>query len=133
MRIRQRLLFLTVPVTCVLLWVATSNAQSTDSSWPREIDSSLEHIIIYQPQPDSLEGNVLTGRAAVSLQAVNEKEPVFGALWFRSQVSVDRDAGIVTIEKTQILRAKFPDAKPEECSTISHKYFRKKQAPKIKQ
>lgn len=119
MRIRQRLLFLSLLAIGPLFWAAASNAQTTDSSWPREIDSSLGRIIIYQPQPDSLEGNVLTGRAAVSLQAVNEKEPVFGAVWFRSQVSVDRDAGIVTIEKTQILRAKFPDAKPEDVQKFS--------------
>lgn len=97
--------------------VTTTKAQDTheiDTSWPREIESDLGKIIIYQPQLDSLDGNILTGRAAVSLQGPENKEPVFGALWFRSEVSVDRDAGLMTLEETKVTRVKFPDATPED-------------------
>jgi hypothetical protein len=66
------------------LFTATaSKAQGTqeiDTSWPREIESDLGKIIIYQPQLDSLDGNIITGRAAVSLQGPAKKEPLFGAL-----------------------------------------------------
>lgn len=79
----------------------------------------IGQIVIYQPQPDSLNGNVLEGRAAVSLLATNQKEPVFGALWFQSQISVDRDAGTVTIENTQVLRSRFPDATPEDAKKFA--------------
>jgi hypothetical protein len=100
-----------------LLTAATSEAQDTnqiDTSWPREFETDLGKVIVYQPQFDSLDGNVLSGRAAVSVQGPEKKEPVFGALWFKADVSVDRDAGLMTLEKTTITRIKFPDATPEE-------------------
>jgi hypothetical protein len=98
---------------------AQEDAQEIDASWPRQLDSDLGHIIIYQPQMDTLDGITLTGRAAVSLQAADAKEPVFGAIWFRSQLSVDRDAGLVTFESTKILRSKFPDSTPEDLQKFS--------------
>jgi hypothetical protein len=95
------------------------DAHEIDTSWPREIESDLGKIIIYQPQLDPLDGNILTGRSAVSLQGPAKKEPVFGALWFRSEVSVDRDAGLMTLEDTKVTRVRFPDATPEEMQKIS--------------
>ncbi len=77
-----------VAVVAIFCGTATK-AQDTheiDTSWPREIESDLGKIIIYQPQLDSLDGNILTGRSAVSLQGPDKKEPIFGALWFRSEV-----------------------------------------------
>ena len=35
--------------------------------WPQEIDAEEGTIVVYQPQPERLDGNVLTGRAAMSL------------------------------------------------------------------
>ena len=49
------------------LAVATP-ARAEDPSWPRQLDSSSGSIVIYQPQPEDLNGDVLTARAAFSLQ-----------------------------------------------------------------
>lgn len=117
MGVRRRLLYFSILALSSLLTTATSRgqaAQDIEASWPREIESNLGKIVIYQPQLDTLEGNVVRGRAAVSLQGPEKKEPLFGALWFRSEISVDRDAGLVTVEDTKILRSKFPDATPED-------------------
>ena len=117
MGVRRGLLFFSLLAFSFLLTAATSKAQDAqqiEASWPREIESSLGKIVIYQPQLDTLEGNVVNGRAAVSLQGPEKKDPLFGAIWFRSEISVDRDAGLVTVEDTKILRSKFPDATPED-------------------
>ena len=117
MRIRLTFMWTLLVAIAALFTATTIKAQGTqeiDTSWPREIESDLGKIIIYQPQLDSLDGNILTGRSAVSLQGPEKKEPVFGALWFRSEVSVDRDAGLMTLEDTKITRVKFPDATPED-------------------
>jgi hypothetical protein len=39
-----------------------------------------------KPQPDTLAGNALSGRAAFSLTPKGKTEPVFGALWFTSRI-----------------------------------------------
>ena len=36
--------------------------------WPQEITADEGTIVIYQPQPESLQGNVLKGRSAMSLE-----------------------------------------------------------------
>ena len=122
MRIRRSFSWALLLAISTLFTATTTKAQDAheiDTSWPREIESDLGKIIIYQPQLDSLDGNILTGRSAVSLQGPAKKEPVFGALWFRSEVSVDRDAGLMTLEDTKVTRVRFPDATPEEMQKIS--------------
>jgi len=122
MRIRRSFswaLLLAISTLFTATTIQAQDAHEIDTSWPREIESDLGKIIIYQPQLDSLDGNILSGRSAVSLQGPEKKEPVFGALWFRSEVSVDRDAGLVTLEDTKVTRVRFPDATPEEMQKIS--------------
>jgi hypothetical protein len=99
----------------------SGQGQEIDASWPREIESDLGKIVIYQPQLDSLDGDILTGRAAVSLQGPAKAEPIFGALWFRAQVSVDRDAGLMTLEDVKVTRAKLTDATPEQIQKFQDK------------
>ncbi len=41
------------------------SAQVTNFDWPREIDSPIGQIIMYEPQPDALDGDILTGRGFV--------------------------------------------------------------------
>ena len=122
MRMRRAFIWALLAAVAAIFSGTAAKAQDTyeiDTSWPREIESDLGKIIIYQPQLDSLDGNILTGRSAVSLQGPEKKEPIFGALWFRSEVSVDRDAGLMTLEDTKVTRVRFPDATPEEMQKIS--------------
>ena len=71
-----------LPALCLasLLIVASAGADEA-TGWPREIETKRGKVVIYQPQPDTFEGNVLTARAAVSV-IPQDKEPVFGAAWF---------------------------------------------------
>ncbi|MGH9746263.1 MAG: carbohydrate-binding family V/XII, partial [Candidatus Acidiferrales bacterium] len=120
MRMGRRVLTLAMVAIGWLSAAATSraqeqdDAQQIDTSWPREFQAQVGKVIIYQPQLDTLEGNVLSGRAALSIQAPGKDEPVFGALWFQAEVSVDRDAGLMTLEDTKITRVRFPDASSEQ-------------------
>ena len=37
-------------------------------NWPQEVDAEEGTIVVYQPQPESLKGNILTSRSAMSLE-----------------------------------------------------------------
>ena len=50
--------------------------------YPQEITAEEGTIVVYQPQPERLEGNVLSARAAMSLELKERAEPIFGAFWF---------------------------------------------------
>ena len=50
----------------VLLAMVAVPAHAID--WPQEIKAEEGTIVVYQPQPEELTGNTLTGRAAMSIE-----------------------------------------------------------------
>ena len=79
-----------------------------EGSWPKEIQTTKSTVIIYQPQPDSLKGDHLYSRAAISFTSAKFPTPVYGAIWMDSRFSTDRDAGTFTIFNVVILNVRFP-------------------------
>src|SRR5438045_2223674 len=75
-------------------------ARAEEPEWPLAIESGGARILLYQPQPESFQGDRLTARAAVSVRRQGEAEPSFGAIWIDARVSTDRDARTVTILET---------------------------------
>jgi hypothetical protein len=83
-----------------------------ESYWPKEIRTAQGTITLYQLQPESLDGNNLCGRAALSLKVKGKNEPVFGAFWFMAQMFTDREERMITLESIRIDKIKFPDDLP---------------------
>src|SRR5690242_7891688 len=53
------------------------------AQWPKEIQTKNgTTITVYQPQPESMKGNKLDGRAAFSAQEKGSSDPLFGVFWF---------------------------------------------------
>ena len=92
---------------CLLL--AATPAAAMD--WPQEISADEGTIVVYQPQPDKLDGNVLSGRAAMSLEIDDLDEPIFGAFWFEAKIDTDRDAGTALIRDVKVTQVRWPDSK----------------------
>jgi hypothetical protein len=82
--------------------------------WPLRVESPAGPIAVYEPQPEKLDGNTLTARAAVSLTTATSPDPEFGAMWFTAQVFTDRDARTVTIQNMTIRQVKLPNATPDQ-------------------
>ena len=55
-------------LVALLFWSPVWAQESTDNGWPREIDTPQGVVVIYQPQPEELEGNQLSGRVAVGVE-----------------------------------------------------------------
>ena len=62
------LLIVSVVVDPVFLPIAQAEEPTdiVDRPWPREIEENGVKLVIYQPQPEILEGNRLRARAAIS-------------------------------------------------------------------
>ena len=105
--------------TCVsafaLVAMAGAHAPAAGQTltWPQRLTAPEGTIDIYQPQFDTLKGNVVTGRAAVGLTATGGQVPVFGAFWFTGMVDVDRDADEVTLRNLAVTRVRWPDTAPD--------------------
>ncbi len=80
-------------------------------SWPQEVIADEGKIIVYQPQPEKLQGNQLFGRSAMSLEIKNQADPVFGAFWFKATIDTDQDNGTATIHSVEVTRVRWPDSK----------------------
>ncbi len=85
-------------------------ASDWTTSWPRQIDSVAGTIVVYEPQPEALQGTTLNGRAAFALTPKGKTEPVFGAFWFSAEVNIDRDQRLVQVLGVRVTRLKLPEA-----------------------
>ncbi len=85
-------------------------APDATTDWPRRIDSAAGTIVVYEPQPEALQGSTLSGRAAFSLTPNGKTEPIFGAFWFTSNVNIDRDQRVVQVLGVKVARLRLPDA-----------------------
>ena len=79
--------------------------------WPQEITAAEGTIVVYQPQPESLQGNMLKARAAISLELAEQAEPIFGAMWFTGRLDTDRAAGIAVVRDIRVTRVGWPESR----------------------
>ena len=96
--------------------VAPIPARAADTEWPRQFDSSSGAFVIYQPQPEDLQGDVLTGRAAFSLQKSGDPHPIFGVIWFTEEVQVDRDSLTVTARNFDVTKVRIPNITADQAT-----------------
>lgn len=104
---------------------------AASSRWPLRLQTQEGLITIYQPQLRDFDGNQLKGRAAVSVLASGQQEPVFGAMWMESRVATDRVARTVQILDTTVTQARFPSpgGVSAEALTNALRDYRSQQAP----
>ncbi|MEN9684555.1 MAG: hypothetical protein RLZZ28_341 [Bacteroidota bacterium] len=90
--------------------------QAQKTSWPKEIPfpKTGGKLIIYQPQPDALEGNKLSGRAAISAKEKGGEDPIFGALFFEATLFTDKARHTATLESIKITNAKITGVDDQE-------------------
>lgn len=75
--------------------------------WPLSVPAQNSTIIIYQPQPESYADGHVTARAAVALQE-RGKDPVYGAIWIKGFLEVDRDTRMGTLSQVEVTDVKSP-------------------------
>lgn len=109
----------TLRILLLTLFVAGSYAAGAQDEWPRIVNSTNGSIIkVYEPQPESLSGNILKSRAAVSIQKDAQSEPVFGTFWSVNTVETDRDNRRISVQSVRIPNIKFPEE--VDAATISY-------------
>lgn len=97
-------------LTAVLMFSSSLLAQS--SYWPKEIPLKTGgKILIYQPQPDELNGNILKGRTAVGAKEKASDPMVYGALFFEAKLITDKSTRMGTLESVKITNAKMDGVK----------------------
>lgn len=88
------------------------------SDWPREIVTNKGVIVVYQPQPEQLNGNMLKARAAVGIE-VQGQSPVFGVVWFDARLETDRSDRSALITELTINEMRFPNQDDKRVKALS--------------
>ena len=102
-------------VTSIILLLGASSLLATEAeNWPREVQAPNARVVMFQPQVESLYGNDLKTRAAVSVTRTGETTPVFGAVWSNARIDTDRDTRTVTVRDVNVQKVRFPEATPED-------------------
>ncbi len=100
-------------LSLIIIALFTCNTVSAaELDWPSEIFVPEGKIVIYQPQLESFEDDNLTARAAVSITNKGETEPVFGTVWLKARVIIDRNTRIVKLLDIDVTNSRFPHADP---------------------
>jgi hypothetical protein len=86
---------------------SASRADSlTEFHWPSVIQVDSGIVTIYQPQVDSMTGDHLYSRAAVSYKE-DDGQPLFGVALFKSRIDVDRDTRTVALLDVTVTHARL--------------------------
>jgi hypothetical protein len=102
-----------------LLYPLTALSQEEGADpWPKEIAVSQGTVVVYQPQPETLDGNKLDGRAAVAIEENGSDGPVFGAIWFTARLETDRTERTATLVDVTVTRTRFPDRDEEKAEKL---------------
>lgn len=86
-----------------------TSAANAQNEWPVKITAGDGTIInIYQLQPESLKGDMLTARAAISIKDPGTDNPVFGAFWSRDRIATDRDNRVAMLDSVVVTNIRIP-------------------------
>ncbi|MFT5372384.1 MAG: hypothetical protein ACI9R7_001929, partial [Lysobacterales bacterium] len=102
-----------VSITSLLLMVFVFLISPAHAAleWPKEIEADQATVVIYQPQPEKLSGNMLSGRAAISITLKDTEEPIFGVMWFTARLDTDRDSDTVIVSDIKVENVAWPESK----------------------
>jgi|TARA_B100000315_G_C14593769_1_gene597475 hypothetical protein len=99
-------------VTAFVLLVLTGGpALADEQSWPTKISFEQGSMLIYQPQIESLQGNRIEARAAISIrQGSPEATPVFAAIRFSALTDSTASDAVLTVRDLEMVDLQFGDA-----------------------
>ena len=100
------------------VFITADSAAQDYTHWPKQLQLENVLITIYGPEIESFEGNIIEGRSAFQVYD-GRKLPVFGALWFRARVHIDRAAGSVFYDEIELIDLNFPDATQKQKNSFA--------------
>ena len=110
---RKDLLLIFLLLFGTLVSMSSALAQNTNGAapadpWPRQFKLNNAAVLVYQPQVDSWENNILSFRAVVSITPNGTKQEILGVIWATARTQVNRVSRIVVLEDIKLTKSNFP-------------------------
>ncbi|WP_020531368.1 hypothetical protein [Flexithrix dorotheae] len=116
--------YIILPALVLFGHFASGQENEKELTWPREISTKVGTITLYQPQLETFEKNILSGRMALSIKPP-EEEMMFGAFWFKARLATDIETRTARLEEFTVDQTKFADLDEEEVQRLSE-FLKKK-------
>src|SRR5262249_1800899 len=109
---RKNLVAFTLVALVTLASIGSAQAQGNGAQpadpWPRQFKLSNAPALVYQPQVDSWENNMLNFRAVVSITPNGAKQEILGVIWATARTQVNRVSRIVVLEDIKLTKTTSP-------------------------
>lgn len=107
--------------TLTALFLGSASVLAEEHGWPQQIDGDKgTSVIVYQPQIEEFTGNLLSGRAAVSVSSpATNNVPAFGAIWFDARIDTDRETRTAVIRSIDVADVRFADASDTQKASLA--------------
>jgi len=89
------------------------NPAKPGTGWPKELDDSGTHFVIYQPEAESWKDGELRTRAVVMVSEAGGK-PRFGAISISAHTKEDAEHRSVTLENVEVISGDFPSGASDQ-------------------
>jgi len=84
-------------------------SHAAQEQWPLTLTGNDGSVIkVYEPEPESFQGNILKYRSAISVLQQGKSDPVFGTFWSIATVDTDKDNRRINIQSVKVPNIKFP-------------------------
>ena len=81
-----------------------------DAPWPRVRSTNGNTVTLHLPQVERWTSNSFVARAAIEVKPAKAKKELLGVVWFEAQGSVDHSNRLVTLDRFEVTKSRFPDA-----------------------
>jgi hypothetical protein len=85
--------------------------ETSETPWPRVVNSGSATITIYEPQVDSWDGHEIVARNAVGIRRAGQNEPTYGVVTVHAITLVDKSSRNVSLENIRLDGGDFPSAR----------------------
>src|SRR6185369_6679816 len=90
-------------------FLAAQTVIDEDAPWPRVRSTNGNIVTLNLPQVESWTSNSFRARAVVGVKPAGAKKESLGVIWFEAHGSVDRANWVVTLDRMEITRGRFPE------------------------
>jgi hypothetical protein len=94
-------------------------ALDEDSPWPRVRSTNGNTVTLYLPQVERWTGNWFVARAVVEVKPAAAKKESLGVVWFEAHGSVDHSNRIVSLDRMEITKGRFPETKDNGSNALA--------------
>lgn len=90
--------------------IVAAQTKPADDGWPRRFAVGGSSAAVYQPQIEEWSGNSLSARAAIAITETQNKQPLYGVLWFSARAEIDKVNRLVTLSDFKVQKLSLPMA-----------------------